>query len=265
VSLVGRSHLMPALLAALAVWTVSFLLLSAWPVVGMAFLALALAGGARGLFDVSGRTLLQRTAPPDVLARVFGILEGLEMAAIAAGSLIAPLLVALGGGRLAILGAGLILPALALIGGRRLFALDASAHVPIVEISLLRSMRMFSALPPPELEGLARSLEPVSAEPHETIVTQGEPGDRYFAICDGTVEVLEDGVRVRTMSRGEGFGEIALLYEVPRTATVRALTDVQLFALQKEPFLEVVTGHPAAAGTATAIAREWMPAGLERS
>ncbi len=257
VSLVGRPRLMPAVLASLAVWTAAFVLLSAWPGVGTAFVALAVAGGARGLFDVAGRTLLQRTAPSDVLARVFGVLEGLEMAALALGALVAPLLVAVGGGRLAILGAGLLLPVLALAGGRRLFALDASAHVPIVEISLLRTMRIFSALPPPELEGLARSVQPVTARADELVVTEGEEGDRYYAIAEGTVEVLQGGTRIRTMTRGEGFGEIALLKEVPRTATIRALTDVQLFALEKEPFLEVVTGHPGAAGAAAAVARDW--------
>jgi CRP-like cAMP-binding protein len=116
---------------------------------------------------------------------------------------------------------------------------------------------MFASLPPPELEGLARRLEPVSAAAREEVVTEGEEGDRYYAIAEGTVEVLENGAPIRTMTRGEGFGEIALLYEVPRTATVRAVTDVQLFALEKEPFIEVVTGHPGAAGTAAEIAQEW--------
>lgn len=256
VSLVGRRRLMPAVLASLAVWTASFAILSAWPTVGTAVLALALAGGARALFDIAARTLLQRTAPPDVLARVFGILEAVGSIALALGALLAPLMVAVGGGRLAIFAAGLVLPVLALAGGRRLFQLDASAHVPIVEISLLRSMRMFAALPPPQLEGLARSLQPLSADPDETVITQGEEGDRYFAIAEGTLEVLVDGRRTRTMTRGDGFGEIALLNDVPRTATVRALTQVQLYALEKEPFIEVVTGHPAAAGDAAAIARE---------
>ena len=256
VLLVGRRRLMPALLGALGAWTAGFALLAAWPTVGTAFLVLAVAGGARALFDVAARTLLQRTAPPDVLARVFGVLEGLEMAALAVGSLAAPALVALGGGRAAIVGVGLILPALALAGGRRLFALDASAHVPVVEIACLRSLRVFAALPPPELEGLARRVAPVAAGAEAAIVTQGEPGDRYYAIAEGELEVLQDGERLRTMTRGDGFGEIALLRDVPRTATVRALTPVHLFALDKATFLEVVTGHPATVTEASAIAGE---------
>jgi MFS family permease len=256
ISLVGRRRLMPAVLGALGAWTAAFALLAAWPTVGTAVAALVVAGGARALFDVAGRTLLQRTAPAEVLARVFGVLEGLESAALALGSILAPALVALGGGRAAILGAGLILPVLALAGGRRLFALDASAHVPVVEIACLRSLRLFAALPPPELEGLARSVEAVSAVPQEAIVTQGEEGDRYYAIAEGEVEVLEDGVRLRTMTRGDGFGEIALLRDVPRTATVRALTGVHLYALEKATFLQVVTGHPATVTEAAAIACE---------
>jgi MFS family permease len=256
ISLVGRRRLMPAVLGALGAWTAAFALLAASPTVGTAVLALVVAGGARALFDVAGRTLLQRTAPPEVLARVFGVLEGLESAALALGSLLAPALVALGGGRAAILGAGLILPILALAGGRRLFVLDASAHVPVVEIACLRSLRLFAALPPPELEGLARSVEPVSAGPDEAIITQGDAGDRYYAIAEGELEVVEDGVRVRTMTRGDGFGEIALLRDVPRTATVRSLTEVHLYALEKATFLQVVTGHPATVTEATAIAGE---------
>jgi len=256
VSLVGRPRLMPALLASLLVWALAFGLLAAWPRVGVAVVVLAVAGGARALFDVSGRTLLQRTAPPAVLARVFGVLEGLDSVGLAVGSLVVPLVVALGGARAAVLAAGLLLPALALAGGRRLFSLDAAARVPVVEIALLRSLRMFAALPPPELEGLARSVEPVRAEPDEAVVIQGDDGDRYYAIADGTLEVVEDGVRIETLGRGEGFGEIALLEECPRVATVRALTAAQLYALEKEPFLEVVTGYPATAGTAQTIVSE---------
>jgi hypothetical protein len=256
VSLVGRSRLMPAVIASLVVWAVSFSLLAAWPTIATAFLLIAFAGGARALFHIATRTLLQRTAPPEVLARVFGVLEGTEMTALAVGSLIAPLLVAIGGGRLAILGAGLLLPGLALIAGRRLFELDASAQVPVVEIALLRSMPIFAALPPPEIEGLARCVKPVSVEADDVVITQGEEGDRFYAIADGELEAVEDGIRKRTMKRCDGFGEIALLRDVPRTATVTALTRCQLYALEKERFLEVVTGHPTTAGAAEQIVGE---------
>ena len=128
--------------------------------------------------------------------------------------------------------------------------------MPIVEIGLLRSLRLFSALSPPALEGIARSLEPLEAAAGTAIVTQGGKGDHYFAIAEGELEVLVDGVRVNTLGRGDGFGEIALLHDVTRTATVSALTDMKLYSLEKEPFLEVLTGHPAAHTTAHAVAVE---------
>jgi hypothetical protein len=247
---------MPAVLTGLVVWAAAFAVLAAWPTVGGALLLLGVAGGARSLVDVGSRTLLQRTSPPNVLAGVFGVLEGLQAAALALGSLLAPLVIAVLGGRAAVLTVGLLLPALALTGGRRLLALDASAHVPVVELALLRSIRLFADLPAPQLEALARDLRPMSAVPGEAIVTQGEIGDRYYAIADGTLEAIEDGIATRTMGRGDGFGEIALLRDIPRTATVRAITPAHLFALDRAPFVEAVTGHPATRRFAAAITAE---------
>ncbi len=257
-TLVGRARLIPAIVGALAVWAAAFILLALLSTVVAALLLLVVAGAAHSLFDVSGRTLLQRTAPPEVLARVFGVLECLMSAGIAIGAMLAPLLVHLGGTTAAIVGTGLLLPLLALLIGRRLFALDASATVPIVEIGLLRSLRLFSALSPPALEGIARSLEPARGAAGTAIVTQGEEGDHYFAIAEGELEVLVDGVRVNTLGRGDGFGEIALLHDCTRTATVSALTAVRLYSLEKEPFLEVLTGHPVAHATAHAVASEHL-------
>ena len=257
-SLVGRARLMPAVVTALAVWAVAFAVMTVWSAAAGALLLLAVAGAAGSLFDLAGRTLLQRTAPADVLARVFGILEALIMAGTAAGALLAPVLVHLGGATTAIVGVGAILPLLALLGGKRLLALDASAHVPVVEIGLLRPLRLFAALPPPEIEGLARSLEPVAVPAGAEVTVQGDEGDRYYAIAEGAFEVLVDGVRVNSLARGEGFGEIALLHKVSGTATVRALTPANLYALEMDVFLEVLTGHPATLTTAERVSEEHL-------
>jgi len=104
---------------------------------------------------------------------------------------------------------------------------------PGLEIGL-RSLRLFAALPPPEIEGLARGLEPLSAAVGEAVVVQGDDGDRYYAIADGEFEVVVDGRRLSTLGRGDGFGEIALLHDVARTATVTALTKAKLYSLEKE-------------------------------
>jgi MFS family permease len=257
-SLVGRARLMPAVVASLGVWAVTFAVMTLWSQAVAGLVLLAVAGAARSLFDVAGRTLLQRTAPADVLARVFGVLEALIMAGTAVGALIAPVLVHVGGATATLIGVGAILPLLALLGGRRLLALDASAHVPVVEIGLLRSLRLFAALPPPQLEGLARSLEALTAMPGEAIVTQGDEGDRYYVIAAGELEVTVNDTRVNELGRGEGFGEIALLHGVRRTATVRALTPVSLYALEGEVFLEVLTGHLPSHATAHAVATEHL-------
>jgi len=257
-SLVGRARLLPAIVVSLVVWAATFAVMAVWTTTAGVVFLLALAGAAHALFGVAGKTLLQRTAPPDVLARVFGVLEALMMAGVALGSVLAPVLVHVGGATAAILGTGALLPLLAVLAGKRLFALDASADVPIVEIGLLRSLPLFSVLSPPALEGIARSLEPLEVEAGAAIVTQGEEGDCYYAISEGELEIVRDGVRVNTLGRGEGFGEIALLHGVPRNATVATLTAAKLYALEKEPFLEVLTGHPTARTKAHAIAVERM-------
>jgi Cyclic nucleotide-binding domain/Major Facilitator Superfamily len=239
-TLVGRARLVPALAIALGVWTVAFVVLAAAPTVAGAVLLLAVAGAARSLLDVAGRTLLQRAVRADRLARVFGVVEGLSMAALAVGSLLTPAFVALGGVSAALLALAAFLPLVALASGKWLLASDRAATVPIVEIGLVRTHRLFTSLDPPTIERLARALVPVDVAAGETLIREGAAGDRFYLVADGELDVTHDGTQLRRLRRGDGAGELALLFDIPRTATVIARTDVHAYALAREPFLAAV-------------------------
>jgi len=252
--LVGMTRLAAPLVLALAVWSVSLMGLATLPGALGALVLLGIAGSARMTFDVTGRTLLQRVARPDLLARVFGLLEGLFMGALAVGSLAAPVLVAIGGVSLAFVCVGATLPFVALVAGRRLLDIDRHATVPVVEIALLRSLPLFAALPPPTLESLARALEPMSVPAGVDVIRERDEGDRFYVIADGEVAIVRDGRVVASRRRGEGFGEIALIYDVLRTATVTTRQDTLLYSLDREAFLLAVTGHAASQRAAHELA-----------
>jgi len=204
---------------------------------------LAVVGASHSLLETASRTLLQRSVPAHLLGRVFGVLEGMMMAGLALGALLVPLLVYLGGSRLALLGVAAVLPLAAAVGGRGLVTLDAEAPVPVVEIALLRSNPLFAELPAPAIEGLAAALTPVEVPAGTVLIRQGEPGDAYYAIATGELDVQKDGHFLFRCGRGDGVGEIALLRDVPRTATVTAHTPATVYRLNREPFLAAVLGH----------------------
>jgi len=259
-TLVGRRRLAPPLALGGAVFSGAFIVIGLWPSTAVTVVLVVAAGAGRSLLDVAGRTLLQRVAPPEALGGVFGVLEAGSMAGLALGSLLVPALVALGGARAASIGLGALLPALALVTGRRLLALDGSATVPVVEISLLRSLALFSPLGPPALESLARELTPQDVVAGEAVIREGEPGHHFYVMSSGELEVSSQGQRLRLLGRGDGFGEIALLLDVPRTADVVAVSDSRLYALGKEAFVLSVTGHPTSAVEAERLIRERVSA-----
>jgi MFS family permease len=255
VALVGRSTLAPPLLLALAAWATALVALGIAPSPWSAFPLLAVAGAGRAVLDVAGRTLLQRLAPPDTLARVFGILEGVSMAGLAVGSVAAASLVAVAGGRGAFIGVGLLLPTALALVYRSIRDADRQA-LPLVELTRLRAVPLFSLLPRPQLEALARAANPLEVSPGTAIVRKGGPGDLFYVITGGAADVHIHGRLVRELSPGDHFGEIALLKDSPRTATVTARTQCFLLALDKAAFLEAVTGHAASHAAATKVVRE---------
>jgi MFS family permease len=242
--LVGRRLGLPILVAGLLT-SGALAAMAFGPGLGGTVALLVLAGASHAVMDVASRTLLQRSVPAQLTGRIFGVLEGLTMAGLAVGSLLVPVLVYLGGSTLALAGVAAVLPLAAVAGGRALFRLDTGATVPVVEIALLRSLPLFAELPAPAIEGLAAALVQVDVRPGDVLIRQGEPGETYYAIASGEVEATADGHFLRHCGRGEGVGEIALLHNVPRTATVTALTGGTVFELRREPFLIAVLGHAA--------------------
>jgi MFS family permease len=250
-ALIGR-RLTSNFLLGILLWGVPIALIGIFPHPATALLFLALVGLGNTLVDVSAFTLLQRAVPDDVLARVFGAVQGLWVGTIGVGSIVAPLLIAALDVRGALLVTGALLPILATLLRRRLADLDR-VPVPEEELARLRSIEIFAPLPPPVLETLAGALVPVRVEAGREVVRQGEPGDRFYIVADGEVEVVADGRVVAVTGPGGYFGEIALLRDVPRTATVRAKGDVELHALERDDFIAAVTGHAASAEAADSV------------
>jgi MFS family permease len=250
--LVGRHRLASTFGIAIAGTGGPLLLVAAFPRTGTTLAVFGLIGLAIIIGDVSGYTILQRSTPGDVLARVFGVLHSLFYATVAVGAILAPPLIHALGVRWALVVVGALLPLLSVLTREGLTRLD-EAPVRTRELELLREIPIFSPLAAPVLEGLAARLVPVQVPPGEEIIRQGDHGDRFFIVASGEVDVSIDGHRHATQGPGEHFGEIALLRDVPRTATVRAATEAELYALERDDFLAAVTGHAGSAEAAEAV------------
>jgi MFS family permease len=250
-ALIGR-RLTSNFLIGILLWGIPIGLIGVFPEPVPALFFLALVGLGNTLVDVSAFTLLQRAVPDDVLARVFGAVQGLWVATIGVGAIVTPLLIAAVGVRGALMITGAFLPILAGLFRGRLSQLD-EVPVPERELALLHGIDLFAPLPAPTLESLARALIPVRLKAGDELFRQGDIGDRYYIVADGVVEILVDGQVVRDTGPGGYFGEIALLRDIPRTATVRAKNDVELLALDRDDFIAAVTGHAASAEAADSV------------
>ncbi|HEX9379208.1 MAG TPA: MFS transporter [Gaiellaceae bacterium] len=241
-ALVGRRRQAADFGLGIFIWGVPIALVAIWPNQVFVLVLLAVVGIGNTIVDVSGMTLLQRSAPDDVLARVFGVLESVLLLTGALGAIAAPLLLNWLGTRGALIVAGALLPLVVIPAWPRLNAIDRAAEVPVERLELLRANPIFAPLPASTLEQLAHALEEVPASAGEEIVRQGEPGERFYLIKNGGFDVYVDGEPVQALEAGDSFGEIALLRNVPRTATVRARTEAVLYALDRRHFLAAVTG-----------------------
>jgi len=241
--LVGRPHLAQPFGMGLLAWGVPIALLALTGNTVVALLLMVVVGLGNSLGDVAGMTTLQRSVPDEVMTRVLGVLDSLVLAAVGIGGISAPLLVAWLGDRGALLAAGALLPAAVALAWPALRRLDAETIVPEHEIAVLRSISIFAPLDIPTVDHLAQQLQARLAPARSVIVRQGDAGDRFYVIERGSVEVVADGRIVATLGPGDYFGEIALLRDVPRTATVTALEETRLLSLERHQFLAAVTSY----------------------
>lgn len=235
-------RLAPLVAAMLAIIAIGCGVLAGFPVLVVALIALPILGFSRSLLDLASRMLLQRSVPPTELAGVFALVELQIGAGLLVGSIIAQMLVALGGAQLALGGLTVIFLAVLVLTRRPLRALDAATEVPVVAVSLLRRHPVFSPLPPLTLEAVALAAEERVVPAGTVVIAEGDPGDEFFVVADGVFDVSAGGVHLRQVERGDGFGEVALLVDIPRTATVRAVSDADVLVIPRTPFLVAVTG-----------------------
>jgi MFS family permease len=244
----------PAIACALAA-NAAVVLVLGWVLSAVsAVVLLAMVGLTRSLIDVLARILLHRSIRPERLGSVYALLEFASGVGLLLGSLLAQVAVGVGGPRLALVAVGAVLVATLLLSWRGLRCADDAADVPVTTISLLRRVPLFAPLPCVALEDVARSATERRVSAGTPLIRQGDVGDEYFVVADGSFEVIKDGQRVATVQRGGGFGEIALLDNIPRTATVMACRDSTVLTIPRQEFLVATTQPCPAEGTGGAVA-----------
>jgi MFS family permease len=260
--LINRGHLVSGLVVGSLITGITFALPGLWPVTGAAVVAGLGVGFGYTFIDVAGRTLFQRLGDDEVHARIQGALEAGRLLGMSLGAVAVTPLVELFGIRTTVLLIAAVMPLFVALRWQRLRSYEIGAPVAEEHFALLRAEPIFAPLSLATLERLTQDLISVDAEPGQEVITQGDPGDRFYVIESGEVEVFEDGVLRRSENAGESFGEIALLRDEPRTATVRATEPTRLLALERESFIAAVTGHRRSSQTAdSVIERRLAPAG----
>jgi CRP-like cAMP-binding protein len=144
--------------------------------------------------------------------------------------------------------------------------LDARMVVRDADIEILRGVRMLGALPAATIEQLGARLEHAEFAPRQAVFEQGERGERFYVVESGRAEVVHDGRVIETLGRGDCFGEIALLRNQPRLATIRATADANLrvSVLQRNTYLTAVTGYPASSAAGEEVVTARLKADAER-
>jgi MFS family permease len=254
IPLLGRGRLAGSLVAGLFMIGVPLTLVAALPEVWVTVLALFVLGFGYSLVETAGMTLLQRLTSDEVLGRAVAVVESSYWITTGIGAMLAPAIVTLFGVEGALLAVGLVLPLLAILRWRGLARFEAGKPVPARVFDSLHHLDLFAPLPIGTIENLALRAEERAVHAGQVVVRQGDHGTRFYVIAEGEFDCANREGSFPAMGPGQAFGEIALLRDVPRTATVTARTDGLLFQLDRDAFLTALTGHRFSARAANDLA-----------
>jgi MFS family permease len=248
--LAARTRLAGAILGGMAVFCLptALLVVVHQPLVG--FVLQVVRGAGTLVVDTLAITALQRSAPADMVARVFGAFFALVLAAISLGALVTPILLRAGlHPAMLVYGAGI--PALCLLALPALLRADrvAAAKAALIapRVAILERLDLFAAASRPSLESLAATAEDVEVPAGTVLIAEGDEADAFYVLTDGRLEVSavgENGLQsvfLRTLEPVSYAGEIGLLGRVPRTATVTAASDCRVLRISGQDFLDALT------------------------
>ena len=248
-SLIGRRGLAgPCAIAFIAIG-VTLIVVGSLPG-GVLVVAVVCAWGlSMAIADATSLALLHRLLDAPTVSRTVGVMESLKLGSEGLGALLAPALVGLFGIRPALILAGVPLPLTIVASLPRLHKADRAAAGRGLIVSLLHGVGVLRTLDMASLEDVAARARRLEVPAGAEVIRYGEPGDDFYVIADGEAEVLLMGFRVARLTPGAGFGERALLRSTTRAATVRALTPLTLYAVDRISFLCATTGQtPEAVG-----------------
>lgn len=245
----GRVRLGRLMVIGVLGWCVPLIVLGLVPGLLIVFLALTVIGLCDPLINVGFGTIPPRLVPDRLLSRVFAAIESMFIGAGALGAFITPVLVVWLGLERAVIALGLVGVVITLVCSVRVPHLDKRLGEPR-GLELLARSALFAPLSSVVREQIAHKLEPTAAEAGDVILAKGGVSDLLYLIESGHVEVSDDGVVLATLGADDVIGEIGLIRDVPRTATVTALTDTALLMLGRDDFLDVVAGDDAVSSVA---------------
>lgn len=240
-------------------WGATIVVIGLWPHPAVAFAALAALGLGNAIEDIFGYSLLNRLIPDHQAGPAWVSFWSVAEAAVAFGSLAAPLLVDASSLPTAMVVAGGTLLLLVALLWPVVRTVDALVAADPAVVALLAQVPLFAPMSHIALERLARAARPVDVAAGDVVISVGDVGEEFFVVADGEVTVVgADGVQLRRMGAGEGFGEVALLERVRRTATVTATEPTRLYVVGQEDFVAAVTGHRGAALAGRRTVEEYL-------